>query len=272
LEVPEDDDQDAASTSEDNSEDAEDGKIDQAKVAADETRMNKPVKPLTVQIQPFQPGQLSCPLLYTKKFPLHWRIPINGAFKSLATETFRMFAVKNKTHMFVIEREGTVVYCKLYEESAENVKYLVPKLKDIRTPSTAGISSMILSTPTSTVSPAVKDANTPITSTQRSRSQVMDPSPTTEGESSGIKSKLQEDRRLVLDVYGVELPPWIEDELVDMVENRLLFHITLREIQQFLLRNPTSKLTSAVRLQVMLCVIFHTTKSDSVYLCVCTGC
>jgi hypothetical protein len=251
LEVPEDEDEDN-NLSEDNSDDTESGSSSQD--ASDEMPSSKTLQPLTVQIQMFQPGQFGCPLLYTKKFPLHWRIPINGAFKSLATETLRMFAVKNKTHMFVIEREGTVVYCKLYEESVGDVKYLLSKLKDVRTPSSAGAPSIMHSTPTSTVSFSVKDSHTPITPTSipRSRSQMIEPNPSAETELSSMKAKSQEERRLVLDVYGVELPRWIEDELVNMVENRLLFHITLREIQQFLIRNPSSKLTSAVKLKNLM--------------------
>lgn len=194
----------------------------------------------------FQLGQFACPLLYTKKFPLHWRIPINGAFKSLATETFRMFAIKNKAHMFVIEREDTVVYCKLYEESPGNVNHMVSKLKDIRTPSTIAVSSMVPTTPMSTSSSAVKDGHSSGTPQSRGKVQNSEGS-STEIDSSNSKYKVQDNRYLVLDVYGVELPSWIENELVNMVENRLMSHITLREMQQFLLRNPTSKLSPAVR-------------------------
>jgi hypothetical protein len=194
----------------------------------------------------FQLGQFACPLLYTKKFPLHWRIPVNGAFKSLATETFRMFAIKNKAHMFVIEREDTVVYCKLYEESPGNINHMVSKLKDIRTPSTTAVSSMVPTTPISTSSSAFKDGYSSGTPQLRGKVQNSEVS-STEMDSSNAKYKAQDNRHLVLDVYGVDLPSWIENELIDMVENRLMSHITLREMQQFLLRNPTSKLSPTVR-------------------------
>ncbi|KAI9288344.1 hypothetical protein BC943DRAFT_153411 [Umbelopsis sp. AD052] len=225
--------------SEDNNSDEADGKNQHHTQPSSETSVPAPVIENT-----FQLGQFACPLLYTKKFPLHWRIPINGAFKSLATETFRMFAIKNKAHMFVIERENTVVYCKLYEESAGNVNHMVTKLKDIRTPSTIAASSTVPSTPISVTSSAAKEPFSSGTPQQRGRVQSLDGS-TTEIDSSNSKYKAQDNRYLILDVYGVELPSWIEHELIEMVENRLMSHITLREMQQFLLRNPTSKLSSA---------------------------
>ncbi|KAM3583010.1 hypothetical protein VKS41_004766 [Umbelopsis sp. WA50703] len=239
----EDEDESEPGLSDDNSDDAEGAKVDIAKLALNTPSIKEP-QPLTIQIKRFQPGQFACPLIYTKKFPLHWRIPINGAFKSLSTETLRPFSVKNQIHMFVIEREGVVVYCKIYEESSSRGKYLISRIKDIRTPSTSGASPFTQGSSTSS-SPAVRETTTPTTPALRGRLQTVEPVPSSEGDPTVTKAKSTENRHLVLDVYGVELPAWIENELVGMIENRLMSHVTLREMQQFLLRNPTSKLTSA---------------------------
>jgi hypothetical protein len=175
-----------------------------------------------------------------------------------------MFAIKNKAHMFVIEREDTVVYCKLYEESPGNVNHMVTKLKDIRTPSIIAVSSMAPPNQVPPSSSAVKETFSSGAPQQRGKVQSSEGS-STEMDSSNSKYKAQDNRYLVLDVYGVELPSWIEHELVDMVENRLMSHITLREMQQFLLRNPTSKLSSAVRPMILIyfICIFYCTYSDN---------
>lgn len=54
-----------------------------------------------------------------------------------------------------------------------------------------------------------------------------------------------EGRELLLEVYGVEMDYYIVDGLVEMINSRITSEITLKEVQQFLVRNPNSKLSRA---------------------------
>jgi hypothetical protein len=74
------------------------------------------------------------------------------------------------------------------------------------------------------------------------------PISTTSNLSPSIKKpRYIESRELLFEVHGVEFGGWIS-ELVEMLESRLMSQITMKEVQQFLTRNPTSKLSRAVSL------------------------
>ena len=51
----------------------------------------------------FRPGQLECPMVFFKRFPLHWRLQPKSALNILANDVLRPFAVKNRANMFVIQ-------------------------------------------------------------------------------------------------------------------------------------------------------------------------
>ncbi|KAI8877045.1 hypothetical protein K501DRAFT_199034, partial [Backusella circina FSU 941] len=178
----------------------------------------------------FIPGQFSCPLVYTKRFPLHWRLQPNVALKFLAGDVLRMFTVINRPNMFVIERDGSIVYCKIFENAllddgsgSPNTVFNSPISKLEEDPS---------------MTPNLTD-----TTPRRELNRVPSTSPQVRG-SSGTRSS-NDKRELVLEVYGIDLPSWIEKEFVNLIENRLISQITLNEIQQFFVRNPTSKPTHA---------------------------
>ncbi|KAI8639358.1 hypothetical protein BD408DRAFT_350066, partial [Parasitella parasitica] len=194
----------------------------------------------------FFPGQFSCPVIYTKRFPLHWRLQPTVALKFLTTDVLRLFTVVNRPNMFVIERDKSIVYCKIYEESlsgnaeteggSPNTMYGSPahtssgkKVEDDAQTLVGFITSETA-------------AATPTPKRELSRYPSTSPHPRT---SSGSRAFTSDRRELVLEVHGIELPPWVEKEFVDLIENRLISQITLNELQQFFARNSTSKPTPA---------------------------
>ncbi|CEP07420.1 hypothetical protein [Parasitella parasitica] len=204
-------------------------------------------KSATDQDSKFYPGQFSCPVVYTKRFPLHWRLQPNIALKFLTTDVLRLFTVVNRPNMFVIERDGSIVYCKIYEES----------LAGNTAETERGSPNTVYGSPAHTLSGkkvAVEDdARTLVgfntseaTAPKRELSRIPSTSPhprTSSG--SRISSSTNDRRELVLEVHGIDLPPWVEKEFVDLIENRLISQITLNELQQFFARNSTSKPTPA---------------------------
>jgi hypothetical protein len=179
----------------------------------------------------FIPGQFSCPLVYTKRFPLHWRLQPNVALKILAGDVLRMFTVINRPNMFVIERDSSIVYCKIFE--------------DVLLDDGLGSPNTVFNSPVSKIeedqpmTPSLTDI-----APRRELNRMSSTSPQVRG-SSGTRNS-NDKRELVLEVYGIDLPSWIEKEFVNLIENRLISQITLNEIQQFFVRNPTSKPTHAV--------------------------
>lgn len=171
----------------------------------------------------FTPGQFGCPIVYTKRFPLHWRLQPNVAIKYLTADVLRLFVVMNRPQMFVIERESSIVYCKIFEQEVGTW------IETEGEPAT-----MMSSSPLATKSPMA----TPV--------EGMTPSMTANRSTSTSTLGGESARELVLQVHGIDLPSWIEQEFVDLLENRLISHITLNEIQQVFLRNPNTKPTPAV--------------------------
>lgn len=189
----------------------------------------------------FQPGQFACPLVFTKRFPLHWRLQPNVAIKFLTTDVLRLFTVINKPNMFVIERDGSIVYCKIYEETIGT--------------DTDGSPETVYGSPVQTLSGKTNDddtqtlvaCNTPDASSKRDLVITSSSSPRNRS-TNNSRSSTNEKRELVLEVYGIDLPAWVEKEFVNLIENRLVSQITLNEIQQYFVRNSTSKPTPAVRI------------------------
>lgn len=168
----------------------------------------------------FEQGQYSCPVVLTKSFPLHWRLLPNVALKYLTLDVLRLFIVKNRTNMFVIERDNSIVYCKIFERELDNGEAIPAP-----TPNTLSLSPQ-------PVTPEVNGKHSPQLEERKA--------------SSSSKTTPETKRELVLEVHGLDLPPWIEQEFIGMIENRLVSQITLSEIQQFFLRNPSSRPTEAV--------------------------
>ncbi|CAO3642716.1 unnamed protein product [Mucor fragilis] len=194
----------------------------------------------------FAPGQFACPIVYTKRFPLHWRLQPSVALKFLTTDVLRLFTVFNRPNMFVIERDGSIVYCKIYEESlsgtgadaegSPNTVYGSP---------THTLSGKKVEDDAQTLVAFSTDATTPTPTPKRELSKISSTSPHPPRTASVPRISTSDKRELVLEVHGIDLPPWVEKEFVNLIENRLISQITLNEIQQFFVRNSTSKPTSA---------------------------
>ncbi|KAI8997741.1 hypothetical protein BDB01DRAFT_902076 [Pilobolus umbonatus] len=222
----------------------------------------------------FIPGQFSCNIVFTKRFPLHWRLPPNSAFTKLMNDTLPPFLVRNKPGMFVCSHQKSVVYCLLYEMNAfqqisaatdhfnSDQIFSNSMLSDFGNSEAAlsypdspfPISSLAADTAFSTSHSRVRYSSHVYNKQSPQGSMISDRhSPRTSPvltdtihSPAGKKlSKLTENRELVLEVYGVEADTWIIDGLVDMIESRITSDITLKEVQQFLVRNPTSKLSRA---------------------------
>ncbi|KAI8143131.1 hypothetical protein BJV82DRAFT_611484 [Fennellomyces sp. T-0311] len=220
----------------------------------------------------FRPGQFKCDVIYTWRFPLHWRLQPNIALNALSSDVLRHFTVRNRPDIFVCMRDDSVVYCKLKEETVyymDGSEYYGDDMQQM-VRSTSPHSSLIASgiadqmafshhsrtqsaQPTTNSQP-LQESMGPITTSNSSRRTSPRSSPGGKVHSTNSiqlspeprkPARTSESRELVLEVYGVDLPNWISDELVDMLENRLTSHITLKEVQQFLLRNPGSKLSRA---------------------------
>ncbi|KAG0185644.1 KICSTOR complex protein szt2 [Apophysomyces sp. BC1034] len=178
---------------------------------------------LSLRASNFTPGQFQCPVVFRRRFPLHWRIQPNASLRYLTADVLRLFIIHNRRHMFVVERDNSIVYCKIYEKNTSN------------TPDTETI--------TSTVSPLELVPSEYATGDENAhKDNAISPIPLHKSPSIPTVS---ESRELVLEVHGIELPVWVEREFVDLIENRLMSHMTLNEIQQFFLRNPASKPTKA---------------------------
>ncbi|KAI7869277.1 hypothetical protein BDF14DRAFT_1880142 [Spinellus fusiger] len=210
----------------------------------------------------FQPGQFGCDILYTKLFPLYWRLQPNSALNTLANDVMQPFAVKNRPNMFVCMRDNIVVYCFLSETTSTHYIHDSDLSLEPDNP--------IIARPSSPYGSLIPLVNNDALSSSHTRNQhisftqgKLSPPGSISSEKMSLKTsspgkqdsnlspnakrglKSYETRELVLEVHGVELPTWISEELVDMLENRLTTQITLKEVQQFLTRNPTSKLSRA---------------------------
>ncbi|KAI9019407.1 hypothetical protein CLU79DRAFT_888752 [Phycomyces nitens] len=178
----------------------------------------------------FKPGQFECPVLFTKRFPLHWRLQPNTTLKYLTSDVLRLFTVTNRPHMFVIERDDSIVYCKIYEKSNQSPQDESDRANKAQSANTSTRQN-------------VEDGL--FTSTTSSIKQEFGRKPPPSPRNKALAMKPSESKELVLEVHGVELPVWVEKEFVNLIENRIVSHITLNEVQQFFSRNPTTKPTLA---------------------------
>ncbi|GAN01005.1 hypothetical protein MAM1_0004d00434 [Mucor ambiguus] len=233
----------------------------------------------------FLPGQFSCDLVFTKRFPLHWRLAPNAAYNKLMTDTLPPFLVQNKPGMFVCSHQDAVVYCFLSEvtttvhsaalSDSMNQSFLSATNADDsnsyymanpESPYGGGVSLTTAMTNESDVASNATRARYPshvynsrpspqgsMTSDRQQFSPRQSPSLTDAGASAsspiaGRKpgtTRHYEGRELLLEVYGVEMDYYIVDGLVEMINSRITSEITLKEVQQFLVRNPNSKLSRA---------------------------
>ncbi|KAJ2955540.1 hypothetical protein NQZ79_g8467 [Umbelopsis isabellina] len=213
----------------------------------------------------FRPGQFECPMVFFKQFPLHWRLQPKSALNILANDVLRPFAVKNRSNMFVIPilpKNDSIVYCKLSEVV---VTISVPEVDLAPEENPRKTSSPFGSSLTKPADPMASPKSSPHYKLQtNSQQHSQASSPKESGGSNGQSpqhspkfggnlspgyhkgaQRTMESRELLLEVYGIEASSWIEGELVDMLENRLSSQITLKEVQQFLTRNPNSRLSPA---------------------------
>lgn len=224
----------------------------------------------------FQPGQFGCDILLTKRFPLHWRLQPNSALTILSNEVLRPFAVKNRPNMFVIMRDNVVVYCFLSEGVASHAMdsdsqndneslYLRPgspcgggySLQQIESNGERSMTgggemshSKLHTTSFSSFAGTASPHGSPhseraSTTSPTGRQQPINTSTSSNLSPSIKKPRYIESRELLFEVHGVEFGGWIS-ELVEMLESRLMSQIIMKEVQQFLTRNPTSKLSRAV--------------------------
>lgn len=218
--------------------DAKNNLVEILSTSGEETVLNPPKK--------FQPGQFACPVIYTRRFALHWRLQPNSALHILATDVLGHFSVKNRRHMFVCTRDDSVVYCTLKEQSTA-----FSAIATVAEPSPAPMEEEHLTTQSARLFEDDSLGTSPLSQERKTFSPRL-----------GTRTQ-HETRELVLHVHGIDLPSWITEELVGLLENRLLSHITLREVQHFLMRNPTSKVSRAVSLESrFLASVAHTVKQN----------
>ncbi|CAO3636657.1 unnamed protein product [Cunninghamella blakesleeana] len=151
------------------------------------------------------PNQFQCPMVFQKFFPLHWRISPGKALNHLKSEVLRPFMIRNRPDMYVIEKDNTIVYFKLYETSIANNDSL-----SVNTPTLRQYSDQL------------EENGKQFSSATNSLNN-------------------HTNNELVLDVFGLECPNWIFNDFVQLLDNRLFSEITLNELQTFFSRNPTSK-------------------------------
>jgi hypothetical protein len=210
----------------------------------------------------FKPGQFECPMIFLKRFPLHWRLQPNSALNILAHDVLGRFAVKNRANMFVIPGQDGIVYCKLSEVV---VTVSVPETELSADENTRKTNSPFGPSGNLQAEATASPKSSPHYKLQAPTQQHSQSSSPRDSAGSGAQSpqhspklggnlspgyrkssqRTMESRELVLAVHGLDESSWIEDELVDMLENRLSSQITLKEVQQFLTRNPNSRLSPA---------------------------
>ncbi|CAG8576020.1 1189_t:CDS:10 [Gigaspora margarita] len=191
----------------------------------------------------FKVGQFECPLVYRQTFSLHWRLKPNNAIRGIESSVLNSFAVNNRKHMFVYAKENSIVYIKISEVDTLSISSDYEKTDDV---SRSASSSQIIH-PTSTTqsetssinaaeesrrSPSNKSGGSPKTSTTVSPGSRK---PT----SQQSQQRVSESRELVVEVFGIDPPgKEITEELMALLENKLMTNITLTAMSTFLVRNP----------------------------------
>ncbi|KAJ9059164.1 hypothetical protein DSO57_1005373 [Entomophthora muscae] len=168
----------------------------------------------------FRLGQFQCPLQFREVFALHWRIKPQMALNHILASVMHPLSVSNRQNLFVIRDSKSVFYMRLKET----------KLPTAHDPSDELLEDAIF-TP-DPVSPSFKRPSS-------SRHPPFSSGSSTVGPNT-------ESRGLVLEVHGVYSPGReIKEELVSLIEGRLVGHLTLNIISSYLARNATLKLTQA---------------------------
>ncbi|KAJ3387383.1 KICSTOR complex protein szt2 [Entophlyctis sp. JEL0112] len=65
------------------------------------------------QLEMFHPNQFACACVFSRQFPLHWRVKPYSALSALSSDSFSIFAITNRKNMFVVEADNSVWYFKL---------------------------------------------------------------------------------------------------------------------------------------------------------------
>ncbi|ORX62606.1 hypothetical protein DM01DRAFT_1330735 [Hesseltinella vesiculosa] len=214
----------------------------------------------------FQPGHFQCPCLLKKRIPLHWRLQPNAALTFLANEVLRFAAVRNQPNMYVMMNDDQVIYCTLSEgptlhpldsDSQNDNDSIRPSspygssLLDLNGSTSAGGATNGPHSRLHTASSFSFGHSTPHGSPHSDKYSPKALTSPSKGDGSSAKSpslkkhsRPTELRELTVEVYGVQFGKWISD-FVEMLESRLTTQLTMKEVQQFLTRNPTSKLSRA---------------------------
>ncbi|KAI0226346.1 hypothetical protein L0F63_002965 [Massospora cicadina] len=172
---------------------------------------------LQLQVGPtkFRSGQFQCPLQFCEVFALHWRIKPQMALDHILASVMHPFSVSNRQNLFVIRDSASVFYL---------------RLKEAKLPAKPDPSDLL----EATFEAALPSFNRP-----NSRYPPF-------SACSSVVGPNTELRGLVLEVYGMHTPGrGIKEELVSLIEGRLVGHLTLNIISSYLARNATLKLTPA---------------------------
>ncbi|KAL1915964.1 uncharacterized protein VTP21DRAFT_6352 [Calcarisporiella thermophila] len=203
----------------------------------------------------FKPGQFACPLVFTKRFPLHWRLKPCEAV-NCAANFLQPLAVRNRKNLFVHGSGESTVYMRLFEigvlspmSAADGVDELAPSMTSSPFSAQSAISEPPNLVSTSIAGPTTQQHVESSRGSPRTHSPKQGtPSPGTRFVSSGaqqIKSA-PESRELVLEVYGIDRPSkQIVEDLVNTLEQKLMSSATLMAISTFLARGASQKLTPA---------------------------
>ncbi|CAG8752773.1 2302_t:CDS:2, partial [Racocetra fulgida] len=182
----------------------------------------------------FKVGQFECPLVYRQTFPLHWRLKPNNAINGIESSVLNSFAVNNRKHMFVYAKESSIVYIKISEVGPDD------KIDDASrsTNSSQNINSInAIQSETSSVNAAEDFRRSPSSKSGSSPKTTTTLSPGSKKPSS--QQRISESRELVVEVFGIDPPgKEITEELMDLLETRLMTNITLTAMSTFLVRNP----------------------------------
>ncbi|CAG8534715.1 5243_t:CDS:10, partial [Dentiscutata heterogama] len=187
----------------------------------------------------FKVGQFECPLVFKQKFPLHWRLKPNNAIRGIESSVLNSFAVNNRKHMFVYAKENSIVYIKISEVDTSSTSSDYEKIDEA---SRSASSSQIIH-PTSTTQSETSSINAAEES-RRSPSNKSGGSPKTStnaspGRKPASQQRVSESRELVVEVFGIDPPgKEITEELMALLENKLMTNITLTAMSTFLVRNP----------------------------------
>ncbi|KAJ3126701.1 KICSTOR complex protein szt2 [Physocladia obscura] len=170
----------------------------------------------------FKPNQFACESIFSKSFPIHWRVKpivaLNAAVSSLT-----ILAITNRTNMFVFEAENSIVYFKLSIQEVESESDM-PRASSIE--EIANFDTINRESPK-----------------QESPSMIRHRTPP-------ILTNSHKDHFILLEFFGVDTPsPKIMAEFVTMIESKLTM-LTQKEISIHMSRNTGTE-KSTIKLTPM---------------------